>query len=454
MKIEFEFPLSLITDRLSSFLKKIDIYHVILISAIMRFFCMSFPSDGYTIWDEFYYTEAVQDILMGKYGNPEHPPLTKLMVAVFVWVFGNHWFAWRFPIVICSLISTYLLYLLVRRFLGDRLALLAASFLIFDIIFFIHGNIFILEPLAIVFCLSFILLYLKGRYGWSAVMFSLACLANEKSLLFLFVVGFYHLLINLDLKVLKNITNRAVLQKFGVFSLIFLIVGGGGLWVTDVVLKPIRLINYEVNVHKTIFNDDAGTPIKTETATNTFTNEIYATNPIQHVVFMWDHYDKVSKIVDVTVEGYRPPWSWITPFGADPFNNRDYYTKITSLEEKRYYPIRYTPQTPLPIWYMTIPIIGLALYQFKEKESKFILSWIAITYLPWFIKTLFTHTCSWNKNFILTLPIICFGIPWFWNRVGGRYKYLIMLIHLAITIIFFLKFFPVSVIKPGWVDIW
>jgi len=268
-----------------SFLKKINISHIILISLVLRIFVMTFPNDGGKIFDEAHYTGAVNKILEGVHANPEHPPLTKLIVAGFIKIFGNYWFAWRVPMVICSITSTYLVYLIAKEFFDEKIALLASSFLIFDIIWFIHGNIFMLEPPAMMFGLGFILLYLRGRYKWSAVLFSLACLSNEKALFFLIGVGLYSLMTD---KILKDTKiNKQFFKMWGTFALIFCVLGVGTLGVIDSVLKPSKATNINIGIQHTIIQDVNGSILRTETATSTHTNQVYINKPIEHALMMW-----------------------------------------------------------------------------------------------------------------------------------------------------------------------
>jgi len=437
MKIELDIP--------TVDLSWIKISHIILVSAILRFFIMPFPSDGGMIFDEVHYIKAVRAMMSGVAANAEHPPLTKIIGIVSISVFGDHWFGWRLPIIICSLVSTYLLYKIAREFLDERLSLLVSSFMIFDIIFFIHGNIFMLETPALMFGLAFVLYYLRGKPIASASFMGLAFLCNEKALFILLGLSIYHVLTHFNTPTKKDA------KKVGMFLLICIIVGGGGLWTSDLIWKPSKATQVNINVHHTILQDEMGTPISTETATHTTTTCEYIENPISHVMWMVKYYTSLNEDIETPAEDFRPPWTWIAPFGN--WNNPPKYlvtavtTSCEGCPDKTFLPINYRAQTPVFIWFMTVPIIGLALYSYKDRESKFILSWIAGTFGPWFIWELQKMNMPFNHYFMFTAPVICFGIPWFWDKIGGRYKYPALAAHLSLVIVHFFMYFPVGVIR-------
>ena len=451
MEVKFTVP----TPDLS-FLSNIKISHIILVSAMLRLFVMPFPNDGGKIFDEAHYVGAVTKILEGVHANPEHPPLTKLIVAGFIKIFGNYWFAWRAPMIICSLASTYLVYLIAKEFFDERLALLASSFIIFDMIWFIHGNIYMLEPPCMTFGLLFVLLYLRGRYKWSAASFSLSCLANEKALFFLLGMGMYAALTH----GLKKV-DKPTLKKIGTFVLIVGLIGYGGMATFSSIMPPSKASNVNINVQHTIIQDDQGETLRTETATTTQTNQVYLKNPLEHVLWMWSYYSGINTNLKTPQENFRPPWNWITPFviirsaGEDPggnpgpaliriFNPSQYLVTVVSAGDKKDFIIRYQAQVPIFIWYMTIPVVLLSLYHWKEKESKFILAWVFGTYVPWLVKDLVQKNMCFVHYAQFTIPIMCIGIPWFWKKTIPKYWKQITAVHLICTIVFFFCFFPVG----------
>ena len=423
-----------------SLLDQVKISHIILFSAIIRVFVMCFPSDGGSIFDEVHYLGAVRALIQGLPANAEHPPLTKIIVMWSIQIFGDHWFAWRLPIVLCSLGATYLVYRIAKEFLDERTALLVSTFMVFDIVFFIQGNIYVLEMPGLMFGLAFILYYLKGRYWISAAMIGLGFLCNEKALFLLLGVAIYHVVLNI------RKPSRLDMRKVGVFLTLCVIVGAGGLALSDSIWPPAKSTRININVASTIFQDEFGTPLKTETATQTQTTYEYMANPVDHVLWMMGYYSGINTRLETPPENFRPPWTWILPIGN--WNNPPVYlATVIRMGDKSYFPVNYRSQTPIFIWFMTAPILGLCLWRFREKESKFIFGMIAGTFGPWLLWEPFKMNMPFNHYMLFTIPFICFGIPWFWNKVGGRYKNYILTAHLLCVVAYFLWFFPIGLMR-------
>ena len=179
---------------LSKFGNKIDIWHIFFLNLAMRLLIMSTPNDGGMIFDEVHYIKATRSILLGIAANAEHPPLVKLIVGAFIQIFGDYWFSWRAPIIILSMWVPYLLFRIVMDLTQDRKkALFAAAFSCFDIILFIHGNIYMLEFPALVFSLVSGMYLIEKKYGKSALAMGIACLCNEKAVFALLGLGLYQL---------------------------------------------------------------------------------------------------------------------------------------------------------------------------------------------------------------------------------------------------------------------
>ena len=423
-----------------SLLGQIKISHIILFSAIIRMFCAAFPSDGSSIFDEVHYLGAVRAMMQGLPANAEHPPLTKIIVMWSIQIFGDHWFAWRLPIILYSLGATYLVYRIAKEFLDEKKALLVSVFMIFDIVFFIQGNIYVLEVPGLMFGLAFVLYYLKGRYWFSAAMIGLGFLCSEKALFLLLGAAVYHVMLN------WRRPTKPVVKKVGLFLTLCVIVGAGGLALSDSVWPPSKSTHININIANTIYQDENGNPVRTETATKTQTTYEYMLNPIDHVLWMMSYYSGINSHLETPPENFRPPWTWILPIGN--WNNPPVYlSTVIRTPTGEYYPVNYRSQTPIFIWFMTVPILGLCLWMFKERESKFILAMIAGTFGPWLAWEPFKMNMPFNHYMIFTIPFVCFGIPWFWGKVAPKYWKPITAIHLTLVILYFFAFFPIGLVR-------
>ncbi len=173
LKLELDFSSSL--KRAWALAKKINIGHLLLLVLALHLLIISTPSDGF-VFDEAHYVPAAAKTLLMQPANAEHTPLAKIVVGLSIAAFGNYWLAWRLPVVVASVASLYVFYLIATRFFSKNYALLATAFLSFDVMYFVNGSIFILDFPAIFFGLLGIELYFAKRYKWSAASFGVSFL--------------------------------------------------------------------------------------------------------------------------------------------------------------------------------------------------------------------------------------------------------------------------------------
>ena len=440
---KFELNVPNLKPALTKFLDRIDISHIILISAILRFFVMSFPNDGGTIFDEIHYIKATRAMLQGIAANAEHPPLTKIIGLISIKIFGDFWFAWRLPIVLFALAGTYVMYLLAKEILKDeKLALVAAALSCVDIIWFIHGNIFMLEMPALTFSLAFAYYFYKKRYNISAVFIGLGFLCNEKALFILLGMTIYQ---GLSYFKPKKV-NAVLIKRTAIFLGVCVLVGAGGLFISDSIWKPSSATLVQIMENIIVVQNET-LPITTTTTTATQTDYEYISNPFSHVWFMITYYSGINSGIPQITETWRPPWSWILPIGENWNNPPTYMTTVISRGDEMDFIINYRAQSTFPIWWMTIPLLIISILYYADDESKFIIGWVAGTYLPWVLWEPFKMNMPFNHYFFFTIPALCIGIPWFWKKVYPKHAYEMMFIHLLITIVFFSYYFPIGLVR-------
>jgi 4-amino-4-deoxy-L-arabinose transferase-like glycosyltransferase len=463
VSIKIELNLAEWIRRIYTFLKcKVDIWHVLLISLVLHFLVIATPpirlisEDGPVleglVFDEAYYVPAAFKTLWLQAANAEHPPLTKIFIALSIAAFGGNGlseyalsFAVRLPIVIAGVASIYVVYLIAKRYMSERYALLSAVFLSFDIFFFVHGNIAILDMPEILYALIAIYLFLDKKYGWSSFFFGVSFLCLERALFFVFGIFIFALLTVLP-KFIKSKQKRLETKFLGktaaVFIFIFIIVALGGLYLYDIVYKPASGSN--VNVVEYV--DEKGVPWTTVTET-ILTGVI--SNPIQHLMFMWNYYSVLAPTIEPAPQDYRPPWSWTLPI-VNVWNPPHYFTLAVSFDGHSVATIDWVSMISYPISYMFWPIFALCIYNLvKKKETAFSLFFISLTsgtYIPWLFFGAFVQRMTFNYYFLVATPFIAMGVPYFWScmPINRKYKTICVLLHLAVTIIFFAYYFPLK----------
>jgi hypothetical protein len=426
--------------------KKIDIWHIVLFGLVMRVLVLAMPSDGGMVFDEVHYIKASRDIIQWIAANAEHPPLVKLIVGFFMTTFGDYWFSWRIPIILFSMWIPYILYKIVMKLSnGDKGKALFTAFLsLFDIILFIHGNIYMLEMPSLVLALVSAYFLIDKKYKSSAIFMGLACLCNEKAVFALLGMGIYQLWITEKApKSAPKVKFGSDIKKMGTFLIICSIIGFGGLWVSDLIWKP------QINTSSTetsgviIYVDGQGNPVSTTTSTTTIVSGDTITDPFTHLLFMFGYYTGLSNNIPQIASTWRPAWSWIGPWGPNWVNGPIYYSVSVSNGAKTYTPIEYVGETSFSIWWMTIPIFIVGILKTRTKEVKFAMAWILGTYTPWLLWDGIRQNIPFNHYFMFASIGCIIGIPLFWERVLPKYKYQAMAIHLLVTIIIFAYFFPI-----------
>ena len=135
-----------ITSFISRVLYAFNIGHLLLVLLGLHIFAMSFPNgNNQYVFDEAYYVPAANDLLHLVPSNLEHPFFGKIWGALGIYLFGNDFFGWRIFYVLIGVAAVWVLYELALVFFSKEKALLAASMLGFETLFFIHTSLLLLE---------------------------------------------------------------------------------------------------------------------------------------------------------------------------------------------------------------------------------------------------------------------------------------------------------------------
>ena len=93
----------MIYQSIKQFYDKITIVHIILVSfAIHLFVIGSLPVKS---GDEVFFTDIAKWFMMGIDHTPYQLPGLSLIISPFIYVFGDTWFSWRFPIIIFGMMK-------------------------------------------------------------------------------------------------------------------------------------------------------------------------------------------------------------------------------------------------------------------------------------------------------------------------------------------------------------
>ena len=149
--------------------------------------CIDPPYDGCGFaFDEAHYLPAVRKMLMGEATNLEHPPLSKLLVALSIMVFGDNPWGWRVPNTLLSAFTVLLVGLIAYRVVRDlRLASMSQLLATTDVTFFNIAGLAILDPPFLFFTTLSLHFLLEERRGLAGLAAGMAMLSKTSALIVL-----------------------------------------------------------------------------------------------------------------------------------------------------------------------------------------------------------------------------------------------------------------------------
>jgi dolichyl-phosphate-mannose--protein O-mannosyl transferase len=147
---------------------------LVLAAAALRLPRLGFPAEE--IFDEVYHAKTALQYLQGEPPTEwVHPPTAKLLIAVGVWAFGYHAWAWRLMPALAGIALAPVFFLLARRVLPtERAALLASALLLADGVYLVQSRTAMTNIFAVLFQVGAALLVLLAarrerlHAGWMA----------------------------------------------------------------------------------------------------------------------------------------------------------------------------------------------------------------------------------------------------------------------------------------------
>lgn len=457
-----------------SFYKKIstfiDVKIVILVLFALHLLVISFPQNA-TVFDEAYYVPAARDILNIEASNPEHPFLGKAWIASGIYLFGDNWFGWRIIPTLFSILSLIVFYHISKRFLGQNLAVYSTAILGFEVMFFVHGSLALLEVPSIFFALLSFWLYLERRdkkilniplfYWLSTISMAISFLSKETAAFYVIIIIFLYI------STRTKFTNyKELIPKFYKAIMLLLVLAGVYLipvTAYDIVYQPssstLEIIQ-ETIVH---IPNEMGQIIGTTTVTNTTTDKVIIGNAFEHLIYTVSYASGLTISNDSDVNPGNYAWNWILPIPSYPPS--PYYVEETEVRHttraedeiigvsaETKHPIAwYGIGTNIPIWWSIWLIVPFTTYNIIRKKGKeidyFLLIWIVGTYLPMLYTSGVVGRIVYPFYFIQTVPALAIGIPYLVSSiVKDRVIRNIILITLMLTVLaVFITYFPVRI---------
>jgi 4-amino-4-deoxy-L-arabinose transferase-like glycosyltransferase len=438
-------------NQLSKALTSITIRELILIWLAIHLLLITQPNSP--VFDEAYYTQAARDLLKGVASNIEHPFLGKAWGALGMVIFGDNAFGWRIIIIAFGALTIYTFYQLARRYLPERLALLAAAYLGFDHMFFTHSSLFLLEIPALFFAILAFKYYLERRIVSAAISMGLSILSKETSLFLLFT------LILLHLATTKRPSTQDALKALK-FTAVLLATVAIPIQIYITTYNPSASEKVVQIVNPVVIVAPDGSVISTTSTTTWSREREYITNVFEYWRYVFTYHSGLT-IKDSNVGPENYPWNWFIPtqqremiyYRAEVVKNITYYTDGVYAGSKieKVYPINWRGVTNLPLWYSIWLVTPLSLCLIAKKRSNegvtLTFLWIIGTYLPLLGISLIFNRIEYPFYFINTLPALALGLPLTLSMLNldKSVKEGILAAFLGWTAASFLIYFPLNV---------
>ena len=402
------------------------------------------------IMDESYYVPAAETMLRGTQCgptvsncNPEHPFLSKALIAAGIAAFGDNAPGWRIFNVLLGTFSLPLMFALVLKLSKSRKAsYVSATLLALDVMFFSNSSAALLDvPMVFFALLAFVLYFYKVRlwkldpFTLSGISLGLAVLSKETGIFLLATLATYHLIAGDGGKKLRVVCAvEIVVVTAGVFIL--------GLQAYDALFARAAFPTFLDQIHYMLS---------------------YGSSLIGPG---WSYGGPNGTSIQIT------PLSWITYYQPVTY----YGTSVsvcsnsvcTSYPGVAYYGVTnlietwttylWAPLAALAIWEVFRPRRGgLERFGFVDTASRNLsgetklallsLVWFSWNYFP-YLALFAAGRVTYPFYFIPALPAVAMGASYFLTRKWvPRYA---LVLYVAGAFVFFFVFFPDKAFLPVW----
>jgi len=172
--------------------QKITIMHIIFTSFSIHMFVISHPN--YEVLDEVFFTNFMRWFMLGIDQTPYQLPGLSFIVSPFVYVFGDNWASWRFPIVILGMVFLYFNYNVIKHISTKKIALITSIILAFSPVIFVSSSLMLRDMPVMAIGFFAIHMYFKQKYYFAALLIGLSALIKETAIFFVIFIAMYHCL--------------------------------------------------------------------------------------------------------------------------------------------------------------------------------------------------------------------------------------------------------------------
>jgi len=383
---------------------------------LLRLWNLNKPK-GY-IFDEIYYAKNANSLItngveLNSANQAEfvvHPPLGKWLISIGIKLFGNNEFGWRISAAIIGTASIILIYLVaLKLFDSILLASLASAFLALDGLNLVMSRVALLDIFLMFFVLLAAYFLLSNQYWLSAISIGAATGVKWS--------GAY--LIPVFLLISINFVRSGLIKQLVIRF-------------TQFILTPILI--YLTTWLGWIFTDKGWDRNWAQSQSDSFIPDL--------VRNLWHYHSEILNFHTGLNDKHSysaNPWSWLILGRPTSF----YYQTPTNCGATSCAQEILAIGTPLLWWAATISLAVTFGFWLKQRDqiSSFILTGVAVTYLPWFF---FQNRTMFSFYAVTISPFLILALVYMISKLmQSGVKRELIYIFVFVIFINFIYFLPI-----------
>lgn len=448
-----------IFENISTAINKITVIHVILVSFSIHMFVISQPN--FEMLDEVHFTNFMRWFMLGIDHTPYQLPGLSIIVSPFVYIFGDNWLSWRFPIVLCGMLFLYFYYKVVEHISNKKIALLTTIILSFSPVIFVSSSLMLRDMPVMAAGFLSLYLYFKQKYYFSALLIGLSAIIKETAIFFMIFIALWHVFTYIKSGVSKITFNS--LTKPIIFLLIVSITFLTSLYIYE---NAVTVLEYSTRYPEYLSVNNNG-ELKATRFNMLNTNAELLQKPVDDFNYLGKVKDPIHHLEIILTKGYYNqneiagndflasflPITNLSTIHQITYGHYNVYTNNEGIElhEKQYNTLWIQSMVNYSWWHIgfwsSVFLIAYSIIiKFKNNtpitKTVMFLSFGFVFFVPYLLINMVRDTFAYYM--IYFLPVMAVGLVSLIYKVPNKKLRLIILTVFLVAIVFnFVHVFPV-----------
>jgi len=421
---------------------------------------------NYEVLDEVFFTNFMRWFMVGIDHTPYQLPGLSFIVAPFVYLFGDNWFSWRFPIIIFGMVFLYFYYKVCEHVTNKKIALLSTVILSLSPMIFIHSSLMLRDIPVMALGFAGLYLYFKQKYYFASLIIGLSALIKETAFFFVVFIVLHYTITNREKIIMQASSSMYKLCcgfiKTPLFTI--LILSASFLIPLTIYENTITVLEYSTadpeyimeysngELHTVRFNVLTTSTEILKKPVDFFNYTDQVKNPIHHLNLL---FTKGYYTYDIGANGFLASFLPIQPRDSIPFNNVGLAETRLSDKNIEYHLRIFTVGWDMgtvnySYWFVAfwscVGLVAYALYQrFRNhiplpNNIMFVLCGFSF-FIPFLFITLIRDSFAYYM--IYFLPFMALGLVLGINKITNKkIRLLVMVLFLTGIMINFIIQFP------------